>query len=235
MNTVVVPGVNDHHVEAIARRVADLGADFHNLIPLTPAPGSIFEDLTEPDINTMHRARMASSKHLKQMAHCQRCRADAVGLLEEDRSREFMQLMDEARAEVAGDRHYVAVATQEGVLVNQHLGVADRVQIWERTDDGFRLVGERACPSPGSGSARWSELADILSDCRAVLTAAAGDAPRKALDAKGVAVCEMEGLIEDSLEAFWTTGDVAKLKARRNGLGSSCGCGKVREPGTGCG
>jgi nitrogen fixation protein NifB len=235
VNTVVVPGVNDHHVEAIARTVADLGADYHNLIPLTPAPGSLFEDLHEPDVNTMHRARMASSQHLKQMAHCQRCRADAVGLLEEDRSREFMSLMDEARAEVAAHKPFVAVATQEGVLVNQHLGVADRLQIWEKIDDGFRLVGERPCPSSGGGSSRWTDLAELISDCRAVLTAAAGEAPRKALDARGVAVCEMEGLIEDSLEAFWTTGDVGKLKTRRNGLGSSCGCGKVREPGSGCG
>lgn len=235
VNTVVVPGINDHHVEAIARTVSDLGADYHNLIPLTPAPGSLFEDFTEPDVNMMHRARMASSKHIKQMAHCQRCRADAVGLLEEDKSKEFLHLMDEARAEVAADKPYVAVATQEGVLVNQHLGVADRVQIWEKVSDGFRLVGDRPCPSPGSGSHRWEELAAILSDCRAVLTAAAGDAPRKALDARGVAVCEMEGLVEDALEAFWNTGDTSKLKARRKGLGSECGCGKVREPGTGCG
>ncbi len=243
INTVVVPGVNDHHVEDIARVVSELGADVHNLIPMTPAPGALFEDLPEPDANTMHRARRGSGKYLKQMLHCQRCRADAVGLLEEDRSREFASLMDEARDEVAQDRPYVAVATQEGVLVNQHLGVADRVQIWERGDDGdfdsaqpkFRLVGERLCPSPGSGGSRWEELAETVSDCRAILVAAAGDAPRKALESRGVAVCEMEGLIDDALETVYGGKDVAKLRARRNGLGSSCGCGKVREPGTGCG
>ncbi len=235
INTVVVPGVNDHHVEDIARVVSELGADVHNLIPMTPAPGALFEDLPEPDANTMHRARRGSGKYLKQMLHCQRCRADAVGLLEEDRSKDFASLMDEARDEVAQDRPYVAVATQEGVLVNQHLGVADRVQIWERGEDGFRLVGDRPCPSPGSGTARWEDLADLVSDCRAILVAAAGDAPRKALESRGVAVCEMEGLIDDALETVYGGKDIAKLRARRNGLGSSCGCGKVREPGTGCG
>ncbi|HOX51232.1 MAG TPA: radical SAM protein, partial [Fibrobacteria bacterium] len=235
INTVVVPGVNDHHVEDIARVVSELGADVHNLIPMTPAPGALFEDLPEPDANTMHRARRGSSKYLKQMMHCQRCRADAVGLLEEDRSREFASLMDEAREEVARDRPYVAVATQEGVLVNQHLGVADRVQIWERSDDGFRLIADRPCPSPGSGGSRWEELAEVVSDCRAILVAAAGEAPRKALEARGVAVCEMEGLIDDALETVYGGQDIAKLRARRNGLGSACGCGKVREPGTGCG
>lgn len=235
VNTVVVPGLNDHHVGEIARVVAGIGADVHNLIPLTPAPGSLLEDLTEPDANTMLRARRESSKYLKQMAHCQRCRADAVGMLEEDRSREFAPLMQEAREEVAAGRPYIAVATQEGVLVNQHLGVADRLQIWERHEDGFRFVQERPCPSPGSGSSRWQELAELLIDCRAVLTAAAGDAPRKALEAMGVAVCEMEGLIEDAVETAWGGSDLGKLRARRNGLGSSCGCGKIRTPGTGCG
>jgi nitrogen fixation protein NifB len=215
--------------------VSGLGADLHNLIPLTPAPGSLFEDFAEPDANTMLRARRGSSKYMKQMAHCQRCRADAVGMLDEDRSGDFASLMDDARNEVAQDKPYVAVATQEGVLVNQHLGVADRVQIWEKTEDGFRLIGERPCPSAGGGESRWEELAASLSDCRALLVSAAGEAPRKALEAKGVAVCEMEGVIDDALESVWGGGDLAKLKARRKGLGSSCGCGKIREPGTGCG
>jgi len=234
VNTVVVPGVNDHHVEDVARVVAGLGADVHNLIPMTPAPGALFEDIPEPDANTMLRARRGSAKHLKQMVHCRRCRADAVGLLDDDRSREFAALMDDAREEVAADRPYVAVATQEGVLVNQHLGVADRVQIWERHEDGFRLVGDRPCPSPGSEN-RWDSLADVVSDCRAILVAAAGEVPRKALEGRGVAVCEMEGVIDDALETVYGGGDVARLRARRNGLGASCGCGKIREPGTGCG
>jgi len=235
VNTVIVPGINDTHVEEIARVVSGLGADVHNLIPMTPAPGALFEDLTEPDANMMHRARRGSGKYLKQMMHCQRCRADAVGLIREDKSQDFAVLMDQAREEAAKDRPYVAVATQEGVLVNQHLGVADRVQIWERCDDGYRLADERPCPSGGTGASRWEELAEVVSDCRAILVAAAGDAPRKALEARGVAVCEMEGLIDDALETVYGGQDVAKLRARRKGLGSECGCGKVREPGTGCG
>lgn len=221
-------------VVLLARVVKELGADVHNLIPMTPVEGTLFEDIPEPDANTMLRARRGSSKYLKQMVHCKRCRADAVGLLGEDRSGEFAALMDEARDEVAANRPYVAVATQEGVLVNQHLGVASRLQIWERFEDGFRMVGDRPCPSPGS-EGRWDELAQTVSDCRAVLVAAAGDAPRKALESVGVAVCEMEGIIDDALETVYGGGDVAKLRARRNGLGSACGCGKVREPGTGCG
>jgi len=235
INSVIVKGVNDHAIGDVARVVSGLGADVHNLIPMTPAPGSEFEDYEEPDPNIMLRVRRDSSAFLKQMLHCQRCRADAVGLLEDDKSGEFRELMDLAREEVAADRPYIAVATQEGVLVNQHLGVADRLQIWGRTEDGFRLVAERPAPAPREGQSRWDALAETLVDCRAVLTAAAGEAPRKVLEGAGIAVCEMEGLIDDALEAAWTGEDLAKLRARRNGLGSSCGCGKVRNAGTGCG
>ncbi|MCB9495853.1 MAG: radical SAM protein [Fibrobacteria bacterium] len=235
INTVVVKGINDDGVGDVARVVSGLGADVHNLIPMTPAPGAEFEDHEEPDPNTMLKARRASSAFLKQMMHCQRCRADAVGLLEDDKSADFRVLMDQAREETAANRPYVAVASQEGVLVNLHLGVADRFRIYEKTEDGFRQVGERVAPAAGSGESRWEELALILSDCRAVLTMAAGEAPRKALESTGVSVCEMEGLIDDALEMVWSGENLAQLRARRNGLGSSCGCGKVRGAGTGCG
>lgn len=235
INTVVVPGINDEHVGEIARVVASLGADVHNLIPMVQAPGALFEDRPEPDAGTMHQARRASGLHIRPMLHCQRCRADAVGLIREDRSAEFTALMDQAREEAAAGRPYVAVATQEGVLVNQHLGVADRLQIWERDGDGFRQIEDRPCPSPGTGPGRWEALAEVVADCRAILVAAAGEAPRKALEGRGVAVCEMEGLIDDALETVFAGRDMGALRARRNGLGSACGCGKVREPGTGCG
>lgn len=235
INTVIVEGVNDHCVGEVAKAVSELGADVHNLIPMTPAPGAEFEDLPEPGPNTMLRARRESSKFLKQMMHCQRCRADAVGLLEEDKSGEFRELMDQARQEVAANRPHIAVATHEGVLVNQHLGVADRFRIYEKSEDGFRMVADRPAPSAGGGESRWAELAEVLGDCRAVLTMAAGEAPRKALEGAGVAVVEMEGLIDEALEAVWTGENLEQLRARRNGLGSSCGCGKVRGAGTGCG
>jgi nitrogen fixation protein NifB len=42
VNTIVLPGVNDHHVAEIARVMAAEGVDLHNLIPLHPNPGTAF-------------------------------------------------------------------------------------------------------------------------------------------------------------------------------------------------
>ena len=70
------------------------------------------------------------------MLHCKRCRADAVGLLEKDMSGEMAGCLSacsslpEPCAETAAQptldtsRPYVAVASMEGMLVNEHLGEA---------------------------------------------------------------------------------------------------------------
>ena len=83
VNTVVIPGVNTGHVGDIAACVAELGADVMNCIPMIPVPGTPFEGLPEPGAKEMERIRAAASLHIPQMYHCQRCRADAAGLLHE--------------------------------------------------------------------------------------------------------------------------------------------------------
>lgn len=84
VNTLVLPGINDSHLETVAKTVAGLGASFHNLIPLYPVAGTAFGVLKEPSTTMMAAARAQCRPHLPQMAHCQRCRADAAGLLGED-------------------------------------------------------------------------------------------------------------------------------------------------------
>jgi nitrogen fixation protein NifB len=84
VNTLFIPGINEFHIEEVARTVAALGASFHNMIPLYPVAGTAFGVLKEPDAETMRKARARAGLHLPQMAHCQRCRADAAGLLGED-------------------------------------------------------------------------------------------------------------------------------------------------------
>jgi nitrogen fixation protein NifB len=81
VNTVVIPGLNDHHVDEIARTVAALGADRMNLIGLIPVKGTRLGTLRAPDPIFLARLRVAAGRHLKQMSHCARCRSDAVGLL----------------------------------------------------------------------------------------------------------------------------------------------------------
>ncbi|MBO4296845.1 MAG: radical SAM protein [Desulfovibrio sp.] len=81
VNTVVVPGVNDGEVEAIARQARAWGAGLMNCIPLIPVPGTPLAFCGEPEPGTLQQVRAQAERHLPQMRHCTRCRADACGLL----------------------------------------------------------------------------------------------------------------------------------------------------------
>jgi nitrogen fixation protein NifB len=83
VNSIILPGINADHIQDVARRMADLGVDLFNAMPYYPNAGSEFEHLPEPDKTTVRSIRDRAARHVKQMRHCTRCRADAVGLLGE--------------------------------------------------------------------------------------------------------------------------------------------------------
>jgi nitrogen fixation protein NifB len=219
VNTIVVPTINDRHVEEVAEKMAGLEVDVLNCMPMHPNRDTPFEHIQEPSPEMMEEIRAGAEKHLPQMRHCTRCRADAVGLLGEDRGKELHHYLS-ARTNPPRDlsrRPYVAVATLEGALVNQHLGEAYRLQIWSQTTEGFRCIAERMTPEPGGGPGRWEKLAKILNDCRAVLVAGIGDNPTKVLRREGIEPIEMNGFIELGLEAVYTGRSTREFKARRPG------------------
>ncbi len=224
VNTIVIPGINDTHVPAVARSMAELGVDLLNCMPVYPNAGTPFAAIPEPGPEEMANIREEVAGYLPQMRHCTRCRADAVGLLEADRRAELLDCLNACARRVpeAPDRPYVAVATAEGMLVNLHLGEATAFQIWGPNGPGFVLVEERPAPPPGGGSRRWWELAAILKDCRALLVSAIGDAPRAILTESGIQPYEMSGFIEIGLEAVYRGGTTEALKGRRLGLAKTC-------------
>ena len=241
INTIIIPGINDEHIPDIAHKVGGLGADIMNCMPLFPVNGSVFEELPPPDSLMTSRVRLQSGLNLPQMAHCARCRADAVGYVGEDMPPEQIDILQHyARSSLnpAEDaaRPYVAVASLEGALVNQHLGEADRLAIYEpdaTLPDTFRLVEIRRTPEEGGGEIRWAALADSLKDCRAILVNAAGPTPQKILAAHGLKVIEMEGLIEEGLKAVFAGQPIpASMKRRFSGCGAGFSC---KGTGTGCG
>jgi nitrogen fixation protein NifB len=237
INSIIVPGVNDEHIPEIAKVVGQLGVDIMNCMPLVPVAGAVFEELPMPDGAMTARVRLQSGRHVEQMVHCARCRADAVGLIDEKMTTEQMLTIDRfahAALNASRQRPYIAVASQEGALVNMHLGEAARILIFKQdpaTESGFKFVEIRTAPEPGGGSARWSALADLLGDCRAFLVNASGTAPKNALEDRGIEVVEMEGLIEEGLSAVFSNQPIPAVLKRRF---TSCGAGGCRGTGTGC-
>ncbi|WPD21768.1 MAG: nitrogenase cofactor biosynthesis protein NifB [Candidatus Electrothrix scaldis] len=237
INSILIPGVNDHHIIDIAKKMKDMGADLFNCMAMLPNADTVFENLTEPSKEVMKETRNEAEKYLPQMRHCTRCRADAVGLLDNDRTDEMRGCLSACaslpkHSEVA--RPYVAVATQEGVLVNQHLGEATRFQIWGKNEEegGYKLIEERQAPSAGGGSQRWLNISRILSDCQAILVSDLGDGPKEALSKRGLKPITMSGFIEKGLEAIYTGKGLSSLQGRMRKCSSKGAC---LGTGTGCG
>ena len=233
INSIIIPGVNDAHISEVARVCSELGADIFNCIPLIPTAETAFEDYPEPSPAMIFKTRTLASEHLPIMSHCARCRADAAGLLGQDLS-ETHALLKEYSSRLnleTEDRPYVAVATNEGLLVNLHLGEASRLSIFRKTPKGFKFVEERITPSSGGGENRWYAMAELLGDCRALLVSGVGENPKRILNESHVHVIEMTGLIDEGLEGVYMNRvirSIAKPDAFK--CGSSCkgdarGCG----------
>ncbi|MGA2883748.1 MAG: nitrogenase cofactor biosynthesis protein NifB [Halobacteriota archaeon] len=82
INTVYIPGINDKHIPEIAKKVSEMGVYTFNVIPLIAQYK--FADITPPTMEMKRKMQDECAKYIKQMRHCQRCRADAIGKLGED-------------------------------------------------------------------------------------------------------------------------------------------------------
>lgn len=234
INTVVIPGINDEHVVEIARRMAEFKADIHNCMPLYHVAGTAFAGITPPSPERMAAIRRQAQDFMPQMSHCFHCRADAAGMIGQPQSDEVTRLLAEAARSRPGEpRPFVAVASMEGLFVNQHLGEAKALWIYRMNGDGVSLVERRPTPPSGGGSSRWSALADRLHDCHAVLTGGIGSSPHEALSQAGIRVVVMEGLAVEGIEAVLSGREIPRVLLRTPGrceIGRGCG-----GTGTGCG
>jgi nitrogen fixation protein NifB len=214
INSIILPGINDHHIPEVAKTVAALGADVINCIPVVPNRDTVFEYIEEPSKKMIQKVRTLAQEHIKMMSHCSRCRADAAGLLGQDFKGAFRMLQEYASGPLKPneDRPFVAAATHEGILVNMHLGEAQTLYIYKQTPNGFHFMEERHTPEPGSGDFRWINLANNLKDCRAILVAGVGGNPVNILQNAGIRVIQMTGLIDEGLEAVFNGKQIKTIK-----------------------
>src|SRR5450631_3000389 len=93
VNSVMIPGINDQHLVAVNKAVKSRGAFLHNIMPLISAPehGTVFGLTGQrgPTAQELKALQDSCEGEMNMMRHCRQCRADAVGLLGEDRSAEF--------------------------------------------------------------------------------------------------------------------------------------------------
>lgn len=83
INTVMIPGINDHEIPDVVRKMKELDVFVTNIMPLIPVKGSIFANYPATNTHELMMMRQSCQIEMRQMFHCQQCRADAVGLLKE--------------------------------------------------------------------------------------------------------------------------------------------------------
>ncbi|RUQ74127.1 nitrogenase cofactor biosynthesis protein NifB [Azospirillum doebereinerae] len=107
VNSVMIPGINDAHLLDVNKAVKSRGAFLHNIMPLIsdPAHGTHFGLTGQrgPSAQELKVVQDACEGGAKLMRHCRQCRADAVGLLGEDRGEEFTADKVEAMGEIHDD------------------------------------------------------------------------------------------------------------------------------------
>ncbi|MEE4356677.1 MAG: nitrogenase cofactor biosynthesis protein NifB [Desulfococcaceae bacterium] len=239
VNSIIIPGINEDHIETVARKMSEMDVDILNCVPYYPNAGSSFEHLEEPSKDMIHEVREKAGKYIKQMRHCTRCRADAVGLLGEVPDAALMDKLqaceqiskEEPVKKQKGIRSRVAVASMEGVLVNQHLGEASKLLIYDKKDGMISLLEARNTPPAGGGFQRWAQLADTLSDCGTLLVSGIGENPKRVLSTTGLDIMEIEGVIDEAVRAVFE-GQSLKHLIRREMKACGAGCSGT---GGGCG
>jgi nitrogen fixation protein NifB len=234
INTVIIPGINDDHVVEIAKEMAAMKADIFNAIPMYHVAGTPFADIAPLAHEKVESLRKAAGSFLPQMAHCSRCRADAAGMIGEKQNDEIMDLLRKAsQPHRSPERPYVAVASMEGIFVNQHLGEAAGLWIFGMHDGKAVLIDRRPAPPSGGGVERWKAMALLLHDCNTVLASDIGPYPLIILERSGIHVVVMEGLAKEGVEATLSGKAIPKILLRTAG---HCGIGQqCSGSGMGCG
>ncbi len=91
INTVLIPGINDHQIVDLAKKMNEMGVYIMNIMPLINQ--AAFADRRPPTPEERKEMQDACEPYVKQMRHCRQCRSDAYGLLGKDLS----QMSDKRR------------------------------------------------------------------------------------------------------------------------------------------
>jgi nitrogen fixation protein NifB len=211
VNIVMVKGINDQHIPVVVKKMKELGVFITNIMPLIPAPGSVFENFPQTNMKEINEMRSACQLDMRQMWHCKQCRADAIGILGEDRSNEFRmnnrQPDEIIQQELNDNKQYkIAVTSKHGKLVDQHFGHATEFLIYQWDGIKFQLIENRQVDKYCSGTAecdgeeeRKNAIIEAIHDCDAVLTMRIGYKAQKRLLKQGIMSVEYCYTVESGL------------------------------------
>jgi MoaA/NifB/PqqE/SkfB family radical SAM enzyme len=202
VNIVVLKDINSGEIPDVAAKVKEAGADLSNIMQLIPVKGSAFENLPLTSNTEINAIRKSCEDILPQMYHCHQCRADAAGTLDEDISYLFSPRQCAPVEDKSGDdtetpeRILYAVASKNGIAVDQHFGHAEGFDIYEYKNRQVNFIERRVVPQYCFGPDHCGKpdedtidsIIKTIEGCSGVIVLRIGDAPRQRLEEKGIAV-----------------------------------------------
>lgn len=206
VNVVMIPGINDAEIPDLVRKVKSLGAYMVNILPLIPVEGTRFADRRAPTPQERREMMDRCELDARMMRHCRQCRADAIGLLGEDRSPEFVHIggcgsgCGPQGDAVGCDESVVAVATSDGRTVG---GFGNSTTFRVYATDGGTCRFLREVPvdltlpvSGGSHRDHIEGIASSLAGCGTVVVSEIGEMPSRVLASRGVRVVRASGDVD---------------------------------------
>jgi len=151
VNSVMIPGVNDEHLKEVSRVVKAKGAFLHNVMPLIAEPehGTFYGLMGQrgPSNEELQALQDECAGDMAMMRHCRQCRADAVGMLGEDRGAEF------TLEKIAGMEIDYAAAMQRRAEVHAAIEANRTAQQQSRSETFIPLTSLKRPPKPAAATA----------------------------------------------------------------------------------
>lgn len=103
------------------------------------------------------------------------------------------------------NQYLIAVASSDGIVVNQHFGRADRFIIYRACESCVESTGETRTVTPVCSGGDHNEDAMLeniktVSDCKYLLVSRIGQRAAMLVEQNGIIPMEIPGLIEESLK-----------------------------------
>lgn len=212
INVVMIKGINDTHIEEVIKRVKEKGVFISNIMPLIPAPGSVFEHMPLCTNIELNNLRKTCEVHLKQMYHCRQCRADAIGTLDNDCSVDFRSNSSNTVDNTGNtDKKSLtlAVASHSGRVIDEHFGHVKNFKIYNYDSGKVQLLEERQvrqfCTGPEDCDDEQQKLDNIIKtieDCSAVFVLRIGHLPKTLLEQRSISVVQTCGYIDEEIKKY---------------------------------
>lgn len=204
VNIVSLKGINDMHIPKIVETMKEIGCYITNIMPMIPVEGSVFENMTSLTNKEIEKLRKDCGLIMQQMTHCKQCRADAIGTLDNDLSLEFRGYQPVVK-ETTDAVYRFAVASKNGMYIDQHFGHVKEWYIYEYKNDSVSYIEKRKIGQYCEGSDvcedkedKITGIIETIADCSGVIAMRIGESPRRQLE-KNIEVVVTYDRIEDAV------------------------------------